>query len=98
MLTIKKVPPLAAFKVLLYDIQIEFFSKGSRKKKVILVMAGPLRSNPPPPSSLMAVETLERWKKRFKKKFVFLNGPALYPTPLLMARPLREELFFCGFP
>ena len=32
-------------------------------------MGGPLRPNlPPPPSSLMAVETLERWKKDSKKK------------------------------
>ena len=66
-------------------------------KKVIFLMAGPLRPNPPPPSSLMAVEILERWKKRLKKSFFFLNGPALYPTPLLMARPLRRGLFF-GFP
>ena len=29
-------------------------------------MAGPLRPNPSP-SSLMAIETLERWKKRLKK-------------------------------
>ena len=48
-------------------------------------MAGPLRPYPPPPSSLMAVEILERWKKRFQNLS-------------LMARPLREELFFCGFP
>ena len=30
-------------------------------------------------------------EKKVQQK-VFLNGPALYPT-LLMARPLREELF-----
>ena len=40
-------------------------------------MAGPLRPNPTPPSSLMTVEILERWKKRFKKSFFFLNGPAI---------------------
>ena len=33
---------------------------GKQQKKVLLLMAGPLRPNPPPPSSLMAVETLER--------------------------------------
>ena len=54
-------------------------------------MAGPLRPNPPP-SSLMAVGTLEN-KIRFQKSFFFLNGPDFYPTPLLMARPLREEFF-----
>ena len=48
-------------------------SKGSRKKNILL-MAGPLRPTPPP-SSLTAVETLERWKKRFQKKLFFLNGP-----------------------
>ena len=43
----------------------------------------------------MAVEILERWKKKVPKKINFFrNDPALYPpTPLLMARPLREELF-----
>ena len=50
-------------------------------------------------SSLMAVGKLERWKKKgFKKVNFFLNGPALYPPPHLIAPPLREELFFCGFP
>ena len=52
-------------------------------KKVILLLAGPLRPNPPP-------WALERWnveKKRFQKKLFFS----------LMARPLRED-FFCGFP
>ena len=38
----------------------------------------------------MAVEILERWKKRFQKR------PALYPPPLLMSWPLREELFFAA--
>ena len=43
----------------------------------------------------MTFETLVRWKKGLKKSYIFLNGPALYnPPPLLMARPLREELFF----
>ena len=43
-------------------------------------MAGPLMPNHPPPhpSSLMAVEILELWKKRFQKSSFFLNGPALY--------------------
>ena len=62
--------------------------EGSRKK-VLFLMAGSLRPNPPTPSSLMAVKILERWKKGSKKN---LNGPANYPPPLLMARPLREEL------
>ena len=34
-------------------------------------MAGPLRPNPPPPSSLMANEILERWKKGLKKNVIF---------------------------
>ena len=44
---------------------------GNPKKKVFLLMAGPLRPKPPPPSSLMAVGTLERWEKRFQKKLFF---------------------------
>ena len=32
-------------------------------------------------------------KKVSKKSYFFLNGPALYPHPLLMARPLIEEFF-----
>jgi len=40
-------------------------------KKVLPLMAGPLRPNPPPPSGLMADGTLERWKKWFQKKFFF---------------------------
>ena len=57
-------------------------------------MAGPLRPNPPPlePNGRWNDGTLE--KKGSKKSHFFLNGPALYPPPLLMARPLREELFF----
>jgi len=42
-------------------------------KKVLPLMAGPLRPNPPPPSGLMADGT-------FLLSF-FLNGPALYPPP-----------------
>jgi len=56
-------------------------------------MAGTLRPYPPHSSSLMAVEILEYWKKNVKQKYFFLNGPALYPPPLLIARPLKEELF-----
>ena len=57
-------------------------------------MAGPLRPNPLPPQlSLMAVEILERWTKSFQQSSFFLKGPALYPPPLLMAQPLREESF-----
>ena len=59
------------------------------------LLAWPLRPNPSPPSSLMAFGMLERWKKRFQKKF--LMGRPYTPPPPLMARPLRGELFF-GFP
>ena len=60
-------------------------NKGSRKKSFSL-KAGPLRPTPHPlPLSLMDVGTLECWKKRFQKKFIF-------------AQLLREEHFFCGFP
>ena len=51
-----------------------------KKKKNLLSMVGQLRPNPPPSSS-MAVEILERLKKRFQKSIFFLNGPTLYPPP-----------------
>ena len=55
-------------------------------------MTGPLRPNPPPPSNLMAVG-----KKGFKKIiFSLMAWPFTSPTPLLMAQPLREELFFAA--
>ena len=41
------------------------------KKKVLLLMAGPLKPNPPPPSSLMAVEILEHGEKKVPKKVHF---------------------------
>ena len=50
-----------------------------------------IKTYPPPPSSLMAVGTLE--KKGSKQTYFFLNGPALYPPPFLMALTLKEELF-----
>ena len=40
--------------------------KGSRTKKVLLLMAWPLRPNPPP-QSLMPFKILERRKKGSKK-------------------------------
>ena len=40
-------------------------------KKVLVLMAGPLRPNPPTPSNLMAVEILEHWEKRLQKKLFF---------------------------
>ena len=60
-------------------------------------MAGPLRPYPPP-----LFELNGRWnvgKKGFKKViFSLIARPFIRPPPpLLMARPLREELFF-GFP
>ena len=55
--------------------------KGSRKEKVLLLMAGPLRPNPPSPR---AKGPLEIWYvgKQFKNKSsFFLNGPAFTPLP-----------------
>ena len=45
----------------------------------------------------MAKKKKKSFKKSLKKSF-FLNGLAFTPPPLLVARPLVEELFFCGFP
>ena len=45
--------------------------------------------------TLMAVGTLECWKKRLKKSY-FSSMARPFPPPLLMARPLREELFFAA--
>ena len=53
-------------------------------------MAGPLRPNPLPTSSLMAVEILECWEKKVTKKVIFsLMARPFIPPPLLTARPLR---------
>ena len=55
-------------------------------------MAGPLRQKPTHPLELNG-----RWnvgKKGLNKKYFFFNGRPFTPPPLLMARPLREELFF----
>ena len=49
--------------------QITFL--GKPQKKVLLLMAGPLRPNPPP------LELNGRWNVG-----TFLNGPALYPLVL----------------
>ena len=60
-------------------------------KKVLLLMAGPLR--PPPPAS-----SLERWnveKKGAKISYVFLHGPVLYPPPLPLNGPaIKRRTFF----
>ena len=36
--------------------------------------------------------------KGSNKKVVFLSGPAFPPPLLLVAGPLKKELYFCGFP
>ena len=38
------------------DLQIPYHYLGKPQKKVILLMAGPLRPYPPPPSALMAIK------------------------------------------
>ena len=55
--------------------------QGADEKKFFL-MAVPLR-----PSSLMAVELF------FYKKYIFPEWPALLPSPLLLARPLKKIIF-----
>ena len=63
-------------------------------KKVLLLMAGPLR--PPPPAS-----SLERWnveKKGAKISYVFLHGPAIkrrtfFSASLSQARNIIDEVF-----
>ena len=37
-----------------------------------------------------------KFKKKFQKSYFFLNGRSFTPPPLLMGRPLREELFFAA--
>ena len=59
-------------------------------KKVLLLMAEPLRPNPPPPSSLMAVGKMERWEKRLKKSYFSLMARPLTLPAITLARPLRE--------
>ena len=62
-------------------------------------MAGPLRPYPP------SLELNGRWEvgaleKKVLKKVIFslMVRPLPSPTLLLLAWPLREERFFCGFP
>ena len=62
------------------------------QKKVLLLMARPLRPNPPP------LELDGRWnvivgKKKVPKKFFLFMARPFNPHPLLMARPLRGERF-----
>ena len=47
---------------------------------------------PPPPSTLIAIEILERWKKKVLKKVFFSLWPSPLPPPLplLMAGSKRE--------
>ena len=58
-----------------------------RRKKVLLFMAGPLRPNPPPPSSLMAVKNWNVEKKGSNPTPPPLNSPAI-----------KRKTVFCGFP
>ena len=63
------------------------------QKKVLLLMAGQIRPNPPPPRAKWPLKFWNVEKKRLKKvTFSLMAGP-LPPPPLLMARSLREELF-----
>ena len=66
--------------------------KGSRKK-IRLLMARPLRPNPPTPSSLMAgrwsVGTLE---KKVKKSYFFLMARTF--TPPLNGPAIKRRTFF----
>ena len=60
-------------------------------KKVLLLLAGPLRTNPPPPSELNGRWNFGTLEKKVPKKVLFpLMARQHYPPPLLMARPLRE--------
>ena len=79
------------------------FYEGRRQKKVLALMARPLRPNPPPLSSLMAVVKLERWEKSEKstfssmaRPFTFppLNGPAIKRRTFIFAASLSS---YCKF-
>ena len=59
-------------------------------------MAGPLRPTPLSPFELNGRWNLERWKKRFQKKFFFLNGPALYSPPPLNGPAIKRRTFFAA--
>ena len=62
---------------------------GKPQKKV------PKRPNPPP-SSLIAVGTLE---KKVKKKFLFPSWPSPLPSPSPLNGPvIKIRTSFCGFP
>ena len=68
-------------------------SMGSRKKNLLLI-ARPLGLIPSPPS-LMAIGTFF-YLIIFLFYYLFYNGPAFTPFPLLMACPLVKE-FFAAF-
>ena len=51
-------------------------------------MAGPLRPSPPPSRAEWPLWKVGTSEKKVPKKVIFS----------LMARPLREEHFLCGFP
>ena len=63
-----------------------------QKKEVIFLMAGPLRPNPSP--SPRAQWPLKFWNdgKKVQIFFLLMSRP-FTPPSLLIARPLREELF-----
>ena len=52
---------------------------------------------PPPFWCLMAVGTLERWKKGLKKVTLSLMSRPFIPPPTLNSPAIKND-FFCGFP
>ena len=64
---------------------------GKPQKKVIFLMAGPLRPYPPPPQSLMAVGNFFSSSKSSKKSVFFLNGQAIKRRTFSFAAFLRHQ-------
>ena len=73
-----------------------FVREAAKIKKNLLLMTGSLRPNPPPPSSVMAAETLERWKKKVPKKVIFSLMARPFTPPPLNGPAIQRRTFFAA--
>ena len=81
---------------IIYDICIvgKKITYGSRKKKVLFLVARPLRPLTPSPSPYVAIGTFFLTLK----KVLFLRSTPVQPPPPFRGPATKKELLFCGFP